>query len=251
MEIETLTAAQWCILGTAAFLFGVSKTGIPGMGILGIPLVALVVPARASTGLILPMLIIGDCFAVGWYRRHAEWPHLIRLIPWAIVGVLIGYALMGQVNDAQLRPVIGAIILVVLGLSAWRQRRLARNQTDFIVPTHWSFGAVMGVSAGITTMMANAAGPIMIIYLLAMRLPKDAFIGTGAWYFLLVNCFKVPFSMNLGLITLASFQVNLMLAPVIAVGAVLGIVVLRRIPQEAFNWIAQILAALAAVKLLF
>jgi uncharacterized membrane protein YfcA len=251
METATLTAAQWTILAMAAFLFGVSKTGIPGMGILGIPLVALVVPARASTGLILPMLIIGDCFAVGWYRRHAEWPHLFRLIPWAIAGVLIGYALLGRVNDAQLRPVIGAIILVVLGLGAWRQRRLARKQADFIVPTHWSFCAVMGIAAGITTMMANAAGPIMIIYLLAMRLPKDAFIGTGAWYFLLVNCFKVPFSMNLGLITAESFQVNLMLAPAIAVGAVLGIVVIRRIPQEAFNWIAQILAAAAAVKLLF
>jgi uncharacterized membrane protein YfcA len=99
-------------------------------------------------------------------------------------------------------------------------------------------------------MMANAAGPIMIIYLLAMQLPKIEFVGTSAWFFFVINWLKVPFSAKLKLMTLATVKLNLIMLPFIAIGAVVGIFFLKRIPQKAFNAVVQILAAAAAVKLL-
>ena len=242
-----LTVVQWLIVSLSALFFGVSKTGLPGLGILAIPLMANVIPARASTGVVLPMLIFADIFAVAYYHKKAVWPHLVRIIPWAMAGIVVGYLIMGWINDQQLKPVIGLVILVMLALNYWRNSR----GEDRPVPNRWWFAACMGLLAGITTMMANAAGPIMIIYLLAMRLPKTEFISTGAWYFFLLNWFKVPFSANLGLITPDSIRFNLVLFPVIAVGAIAGIIILKRIPEKAFNNIAQALAGLAAVKLLF
>jgi uncharacterized membrane protein YfcA len=195
------------------------------------------------------MLILGDVFAVAYYRRHAEWSHLVRLLPWTVAGVVLGYLALGRVTDRQLRPAIGGVILAMLAVNLWRTWSARQREPE--VPSHWSFGAAMGVLAGTTTMMANAAGPIMAIYLLAMRLPKTAFIGTGAWYFFVLNTFKVPFSAHLGLITSASIRVNLMLAPAVVVGAFLGVLVLKRIPEKAFGWVVQALAAAAALKLLF
>lgn len=243
-----ITPAGWAILAFSSFLIGISKTGVPGVGILAIPFVAAVLPAKASTGMILPMLIVGDLFAVAYYRQHTVWRHLVRLMPCAAVGIAIGAALMGVVNDRQLRPIIGGTVLAMLAINQWRA---ARAQGDLSVPEGWWFPVVMGLLAGVTTMMANAAGPIMTIYLLAMRLPKDEFIGTGAWYFMLLNCFKVPFSAHLGLITPDSLQLNLAMTPLIVTGALLGVRVARRIPEKGFKTVVLVLAAAAAAYLLF
>jgi len=237
--------AGWIILAIAAFFIGISKTGIPGLGTLAIPLAALVIPARASTGVILPMLIFGDCFAVAFYRRHAVWKHLFRLIPWAAAGIIIGYFALGRISDRQLRPTIGFIVLAMLAVNC------SNGLERWNVPGRWWFACVMGLLAGVTTMMANAAGPIMILYLLAMNLPRHEFIGTGAWYYFLLNWFKVPFSANLGLINGASLHLNLMLFPVVAAGALLGVLALKRIPEEWFVRLVQVLTILAAVKLIF
>lgn len=228
-------------------MIGVAKTGIPGIGILAVSLMAAILPARMSTGFVLPMLIIADLFAVIYYRRKAVWSHLVRLVPWAATGIVIGWLIMERITDAQLQPIIGAIVLTLLIVNAWRRHR---RDADEAIPHQWWFAAGIGLLAGITTMMANAAGPIMIIYLVAMRLPKTAFIGTSAWYFFMLNWFKVPFSANLDLITRESLIVNLMVMPAIAIGAVIGIVVLHRIPQRWFTITVEILAAIAAVKLL-
>lgn len=246
--MNEITWLSWVILGIGSFLIGLSKTGLPGVGILAIILVATVIPARASTGLVLPMLIVGDIFAVSYYHRHAVWRHLIRLIPYAVAGIAVGYVIMGHVNDLQLRRTIGGIVLVLLGLNVWKNRRTSEQAP---IPTSWWFPAILGMLAGITTMMANAAGPIVIIYLLAMRLPKEEFVGTGAWYFLLLNCFKIPFSANLGLITMASLKFNLLLAPMIILGAAVGIIVVKKIPEKHFAIIVQWLAAAGGIKLLF
>jgi len=242
-----LTFYQWLVVALSAVMIGLSKTGLPGMGILAIPLMAWVLPARASTGVVLPMLIFADFFAVGYYRRFAVWSKLVRLLPWAAVGVFLGYLALGRVNDQQLKPIIGGIVLVMLALNFWRNY----GQEDRPVPVWWWFAALFGLLAGVTTMMANAAGPVMAIYLLAMRLPKNEFIGTGAWYFLLVNCFKVPFSAHLGLINSQSFHFNLVLFPLVALGALGGIKLLKRIPEKTFNYAVQGLAGLAAIGLLF
>lgn len=244
--MEHISQFGWAALAASALLIGVSKTGFPGIGILAILLTAMVMPARQSTGLILPMLIVGDCFAVSYYRRHAVWAHLVKLTPFAAIGIVIGWLLMGKVNDPQLRVFIGGMTLVMLGLNWWRTRRGG----DVPVPQGWWFPVGFGLLAGVTTMMANAAGPIMVIYLLAMRLPKDEFIGTGAWYYLLLNCFKVPFSGSLNLINLQSLQFNLILLPVIVVGALSGVRLVKFVPEKLFADIVQVLAVVGALWLL-
>jgi len=246
-----LTSVGWFLVGLSAVLVGLSKTGIPGMGILMTPLMAMAFPLeylRESTGALLGMLILGDLFAAGYYRQHAEWGYVIRLLPPAFAGIMAGWLAMGHVSDAQLQRIIGIIILGMLAINYWRTR--LRGE-DAPIPSQWWFGPLMGFIAGVTTMMANAAGPVMVIYLLAMRLPKFAFIGTSAWFFFVVNWLKVPFSAHLNLINAASLKLDLMMLPLIALGAVAGILFLRKIPQKIFNDTVQILAAAAAIKLLF
>lgn len=243
-----LTLYQWILITVGAGTIGLAKSGIPGLGILAIPLFAAVVPAKESTGLILPMLIMGDLIGVGLFRQHAQWKFLWKLAPWTILGVLAGWQALGWLDNAQIRPLIGGIVLVMLGLNLWRQRH---PDLKDIIPTGMWFAAAIGLVAGFTTMVANAAGPIMVIYLLAMRLPPAAFIGTSAWFFLLVNVFKVPFSAQLGLITLSSLMFNALLLPGIALGAYLGFRFAQRVPKHLFDRIVLFLATAGAIKLFF
>ena len=235
------------MIAISAVVVGVSKTGMPGLGILPVPLMALAFSTRESTGLLLGILILADLFAVTYHRHNAQWRHVLRLLPAALAGIIAGYFGLKVANDQQLKPIIGGIVLVMLGLSYWRTRAGGQEAP---IPSQWWFAPVLGFMAGVTTMMANAAGPVMIIYLLAMRLPKVEFVGTSAWFFFAVNWLKVPFSTSLDLMTAESVKLNLMMLPFIAAGALLGILVLKRIPQKAFTLIVQILAAAAAVKLL-
>lgn len=244
-NIYNLPFFKFLLLSFNAFLIGISKTGIPGVGILAIPLTALILPAKASTGLILPMLITGDIFAVIYYKRKAVWKYLIYLIPYALIGVIIGYFLLSKINDRQLRPFIGIIIILILFLNYWW------NKKEIKIPEKFYFAPLMGLFAGITTMMANAAGPILIIYLLAMKLPKTEFVGTGAWYFFILNWFKVPFSANLGLINQYSLKLNLLLFPFVSIGCLTGIIFLKKVSQKTFNQIVQIIAFISALKLIF
>lgn len=243
-----LTLQGWIVVALCALMGGVAKTGIPGLGILAVPIMALVLPARESTGILLGILILADLFAVVYYRRNARWPYVLRLLPAALAGITVGYFGMQVVNNQQLKPIIGGIVLIMLCVNYWRIRTRGK---DAPIPTQWWFAVGLGFMAGVTTMMANAAGPIMIIYLLAMQLHKEEFIGTGAWFFFVVNWLKVPFSTNLELMTVESVKLNLTVLPFIAAGAIIGIFFLKRIPQKAFTVIVQILATAAAIKLLF
>jgi len=239
---------SWIVVALCAMLVGIAKTGIPGIGILVVPMMAMVLPARKSTGILLGILILADLFAILYHRRNARWSHVIRLLPAAFAGIVAGFFGLRYVDDQQLKPIIGAIVLVMLGVNYWRTRA---GGEDAPIPAQWWFAAGLGFIAGVTTMMANAAGPIMIIYLLAMRLPKIEFVGTGAWFFFIVNWLKVPLSAKLELMTIESVKFDLMMLPFIAVGAVAGIFFLKRIPQKAFSSVVQILAVAAVIKLLF
>ncbi len=237
---------QWCTVALCAVMVGIAKSGLPGLAILAVPLMAAVLPARLSTGVLLPMLLLGDVFTVCYYHRHAIWRHVIRLMPWALAGIVLGYFAMGHISDRSLRPIIGGVILALLALNHLRTLGRAEAAT----PSHWTFVAMIGLLAGVTTMMANAAGPIMVIYLLAMRLPKAEFIGTGAWYFLVLNAAKIPFSMHLGLISSETLKLNLLVAPLIVAGAFAGLWLARRIPEKAFNRAVTALAVAAALNLI-
>lgn len=238
---------QWVLLVVAATISGFSKTGIPGISILSVSIFAVVLPARQSTGVVLPMLIFADLFAYFVYRKHLEWGRVGRLLPWAVGGVLLGWLALGRINNQQTARIIGAIIAVMVALHLWRRWRNA-DAAAAHAPA-W-FGHVMGVFAGLTTMIANAAGPVMTLYLLAMRLPKLEFLGTGAAFFLLINWIKVPFALQLGLINAQTLHLNQLLLPAVAVGALLGRPVVERVNQKLFENAALALAGAAVVKLL-
>ena len=243
-----LSTPGWILVAASAMIVGISKTGMPGLGILPALLMAHAMPAQKSVGALLGILILGDVFAAAYHRHNARWSHMPRLLPAAFAGIVTGYFLLKVISDAQLKPIIGVIVLTMLAINYWRTKTRGR---DLHIPTQWWFAAALGFLAGCTSMMANAAGPVMVIYLLAMKLPKVEFVGTTAWFFFIVNWLKVPFSMNLDMMTAQSIRLNLMLLPLIALGALAGMFLLKRIGQKVFDAVVQVLALAAAVKLLF
>ena len=230
-----------------ALFIGLSKTGLGGLGVLASAIFVLVMPdhAKQATGFVLPMLLFGDLVAVASYRRHAQWGYIGRMFPWTAAGVVLGWLAMGHLNDQEAKLLIGGIVVVLTVLQLVRRRLGA----DLAPPGAW-FGPVLGVLAGFTTLVANAAGAIMAVYLLAMRLPKLEFVGTAAVFFLMVNLFKVPFMVNLGLLTPESFSFNLLLAPAVFAGTLGGRWLLPRLNQRVFENVTLALGALAGLKLL-
>lgn len=243
-----LTLLDWATIALCAVIMGASKSGMPGLSILAVPLMANVFETKESTGLLLGILIIGDIFAIIYHRENARWQHIVHLLPATFCGILAGYFGMRYITNDQLKPVIGLIVLFMLGLNYWRMNRKVKDKN---IPTPLWLSFWLGFLAGVTTMMANAAGPVMIIYLIAMRLPKMEFVGTAAWFFFIVNWIKVPFSANLGLMNWESVKIDLIMFPFVLIGAVSGYFLLKRIPEKAFTAVAQLLAAAAAIKLLF
>ena len=242
-----LTPVGWLLAIGAAIGIGMAKAGFGGLGMLAILIMARVLPPRESTGAILPMLILADIFAVYTYRAHARGGLVLRLLPPAFAGIICGWLLMPYIPAQSFGPFIGwlTLALVVLVLV----QKFAPRLMNFAVEhpgIAWPFGWL----AGSTTMIANAAGPVMTIYLLACRLPKFEFVGTAAWFFFAINLLKVPFSASLGLINSASLQLNLWLAPGVIGGIFIGRWLLGKINQSLFEWLMIIFSLLGALRLI-
>lgn len=234
----------WAVL--AALLVGFSKTGLPGAAI---PAVALMAEAfrddtRLSVGAMLPILLVGDLLALAYYRRHAHWGRLWELFPYVLVGMVPGYLVLWLTPGDHLRVLLGAIILCLLGVQLARQWFASHPLPD----RRWLVGST-GLLSGFGTTVGNAAGPVMSIYLVSQRLEKREFLGTAGWFFFLVNSSKIPLYFALGMITPATLRLDAMLVPVVVLGALLGVLLARRIPQKLFNFLVLLLAALAALRL--
>lgn len=251
---------QWAVAVASALMVGITKTGISGFGILCVALFALAIPStKQASGIVLPLLIIGDFVAVFSYRRHVQWRFLWRLFPWTALGVVLGYLALGHLSDGEARHLIGGIILVLAAMSYWQRFRSGPAGAAATAGTgaasgavqHWAVAALVGIIAGFTTLVANAAGPLMSIYLLAMRLPKMEFVGTAAVFFMLLNLFKVPFMVQLGLINGSSVAFNLLLAPAVLAGTIAGRWLISRIDQRLFEESALAMSALAGIILFF
>jgi uncharacterized membrane protein YfcA len=240
----TLPPSQLLLGALAALLVGFSKTGVPGLGILIVPLMAIVFPAKLSVGALLPMLIVGDVLAVKLYRRHAQWSKLGPLFPWVLAGCIPGAWALWAVGDKQFQPALGWLVIGMIALDLVR-RWLRWDR----VPHHWAFVGFMGLATGFATTIGNVAGPLMAIYLLAHGLNKNEFLGTGAWYYLIVNCAKIPIFAGVGIITADTLQFDLLAVPAILVGAAVGWFTQSRLPQRVFNAAVLILAAIAALRL--
>ena len=238
---------QWGVLCLCAVLIGINKTGIPGLGPLPVVLLALSFPTAKSTGIQLIMLCMADLMAVSYYRRKANWKLILKLLPFALCGIALGSFVMRFFDDDALKTAIAVIILAMAGLNFARKKFLKAD----MIPSHWCFSMLFGLAAGFSTQVANAAGPVMAIYLLAMQLPTDEYLGTSAWYFMTLNFLKLPVFIWEGRIVTESLFIDLCMLPMIMLGAFTGIIIAKKISRNAFELIVQILIIISSAKLLF
>jgi uncharacterized membrane protein YfcA len=250
---------QWLILGFCGICIGISKTGINGATTIIIPVLALLFGAKESTGVVLPMLCFADLLAVIYYRRAAEWKYILRLLPWALAGFALALLVDSLVPARHFKILIGICILgglAVMFWNDWRSRRTPapapekeadEKKAGFI---RLLTQAVFGAAGGFSTMIGNAAGPVMSVFLLSMRLPKTSFVGTAAWFFMIVNYLKIPLQIfawhN---ISLAGLKLGLVLIPAIILGAVLGVVLVKKISEAHYRALVYVMTLLSTVLL--
>ena len=231
---------QWILGAFCAFMIGVAKTGMPGVGILVIPLMVLTAgDTKHSAGWLLPILCTADLFAVFYWRRHAAANKLFSMAPWVVVGMAGGAGAL-YLEERYLRPLVGTIVLVMLALYLYR-----RFKSD-LRPAH---GGLYGLAAGFATTVANAAGPVMNLYLLTKQLPKEEFIATGAWFFFVINLAKIPIYAWHGLFSRASLLFDVVLVPAVLMGALTGRWLLGRIPPNVFEALVIVMTAASTILL--
>jgi len=260
LALTDLGFAALALLALAAALIGFSKTAIGGMSLISVAVFAAVLPSRVSTGVVLGLLLVGDVVAVRSYHQHADWAAILRLAPAVVVGVLVGVVFVARVDDAVMRRAIGAVLVVLVGLHLVVRRRKARTEgasgasaedPSGAAPrahplTAWGFGSM----AGFTTMVANAGGPAMSLYLLTARYSVLGFLGTTSWFFFAINLSKVPFSVALHLITPATLLLDLLLAPAVLLGTWLGRRVIPHVRQGLFENLVLLTTVASGLNLL-
>ncbi|WFB35388.1 sulfite exporter TauE/SafE family protein [Kiritimatiellota bacterium B12222] len=237
-----------CLAGNGSTFFtGTSKTGIPGAGILGVVLLANTMEhTRQSVGVLLPLLIAADIFAVCYYRRHADWKLILRVLPWTLAGLGVGYVTLTFAEGQDFSLLLGGLVLAILALD------LLRNRLGWTrIPHHPMYTVFLGIATGFATTIGNVAGPVMSLYLLSLGLDKHKFMGSMAWFFLIVNTLKVPLFISADMITVDSLKLSIWFLPGIVLGALVGRQLFKRIPTKPFAVAVQVLAAAAAIRLMW
>ncbi|GIO36526.1 anion permease [Paenibacillus antibioticophila] len=246
LALLDLTQVQLIVVIIAAFLVGFSKTGIGGVTMLVIPVLASFFGGKDSTGILLPMLLVGDVIAVWSYRKSVNWKNVFAPLPWALIGMLAGAVVGNMISDQVFIILIGTIVLFCLGILVYAEKK----GKNFKVPTGTWFYITAGILSGFATMIGNAAGPIFSVYLLALGLQKNHFMGTNAWFFFIINFIKLPVQIfawhNIGL---HSFTLTAVMLPVIAAGAVLGLFIIKKINEKFFRLLIISMTALSALRL--
>ena len=243
-----LTPLQWLLAAAAALGLGFSKAGLAGIGLFHVIVFAFLFGARESTGYVLPLLVAGDICAVIALHQHVRWEYVRKMLLPACIGVAIAAVFMRQISDTSFKPVIGWIVLL---LAAMQAARLRWPDWMGAVPHTRIAVWTIGLLAGAATMLANAAGPVVALYCVAVGLPKFEVVGTLAWFFFIINVFKLPFSAGLGLIRTNTLLLNVLLFPAVAVGVFSGRWIVHRLPQRAFDLLMLTFAAIAALRLIF
>ena len=240
--------SDWAVLFFAATLIGMSKSGIQGISLLAVPLMAMTFGAKPSTGLILPILCFADLFAVLYYRRSAEWKYVFRLLPSALVGFVLALLVDKLIPPDEFKHLLGGCLLIVLLVMFWTEWK----GKDNVLSDAWWYGPLFGLMGGFTTMIGNAAGPVMAIYLLSTKMPKMKFVGTNAWFFLVINYLKVPLQVfaweN---ITTSSLMLDVCTIPFVIVGGLLGIVLVKKLPEKGFRYFTTAVTCVSVLILLF
>ena len=242
-----LNVLQWVAFCFAAFLLGLSKSGIKGIGIIIVVILAFVFGEKTSTGILLPMLIFADIFAVVYYNKHVQWHFIKKLLPAMVVGVLVGVWVGNDISETLFKRIMAIIIIGSVVIMFYMENRRTAS-----VPTNKVFSNGTGFLAGFTTMIGNLAGPVSDIYFLAMRLPKNEFIGTAAWLFFIINVFKLPFHIFIWkTISYETLLLNSVLIPVVTLALFLGAYLVRLISNVNYRRFVLIVTALGGVIMLF
>lgn len=238
------------VVAAAVLLYGFSKTAMPVAGVLAGPVIAAVLSATTASAFVVPLLIVGDVFALTMYRQHADWGLIRRLIPGVLIGFVITALLFWFVDVRTIGRIIGVLILSSVILEVWRRRSGSFRSTESEAMTNRAAIAFFGTLAGMTSMAANAGGTAMTLYLVKMRVSMLAFMGTSTWFFFVMNLIKVPIVAGLGLLTWHTLLLDLLFLPAVVAGAVLGIFTFRRMNQVVFTNVALALSTIAAVWLI-
>jgi len=242
-----LSTFQWASVFMAVFLLGLSKSGIKGIGILIVVILAFVFGEKASTGILLPMLIVADIFAVTYYHRHAQWKYIKKLMPWMIIGVLFGVWIGNDISEEIFKKLMAIIIIGSVLILFYSENRKSSK-----IPTSRIFSSSAGLLAGFTTMIGNLAGPIANIYFLAIRLPKNEFIGTAAWLFFIINIFKLPFHFFVWkTVSVETLVLNSVLVPALLLGFFMGVSLVKLISNLHYRRFILAVTAIGALVLLF
>jgi uncharacterized membrane protein YfcA len=244
--LGSLPTGSLALILLSAFALGLAKAGLKGIDLLNVTLMALVFGGKASTGIVLPLLCAADVAAVLYYHRHAQWSHFRRLMPWMVLGILVGVFTGKDLDEAVFRRIMALIIVVTIAMMVFMEFRRSTK-----VPEHPLFASATGVAAGFTTMIGNLAGAFANLYFLAMRLPKNEFIGTAAWVFLVINLFKLPFqALYWKNITVETLQADLLLLPALAMGFLAGILLVGRIREALYRQAVLALTLIGAMVML-
>ncbi len=247
LQSYNLSVLQWVAICFAAFLLGLSKSGIKGIGIILVIILAFVFGEKASTGILLPMLIVADILAVIYYNQHAQWKYIKKLIPWMIAGVLVGVWIGNDISEVIFKKMMAIIIIVSVCIMFYTE-----NKKSTSVPNNLFFSSSTGFLAGFATMIGNLAGPIANIYFLAMRFPKNEFIGTAAWLFFIINVFKLPFHFFVWkTVTKETLILNTVLIPTVFLGFFIGAYLVKLISNVNYRRFILIVTAIGGVVMLF
>lgn len=241
--LPDITSFAWAMALMAALVIGLSKAGIKGIAVINVTLMALAFGARESTGIVVPLLIVGDVMAVVYFHRHANWYYIRRFLPWVVFGILVGVVIGNDLDEARFKIWMAVLILISVASMYWWDRRKSK-----VVPTHWAFAGLVGTIAGISTMIGNLGGAFSNVYFLAMRAPKNEFIGTAAWLFLIINVLKLPFHIwAWHTITPETLWVDLWLLPGVFLGMFVGVRLVNRIREGFYRKMILVLTALGAI----
>jgi uncharacterized membrane protein YfcA len=244
MHLLTIsTPAYWFLVGLGAFLIGLSKAGLKGIDMVNVALMAIVFGGKASTGIVLPLLCVADVMAVIYYNRHARWGHVWKLMPWMVIGIFIGVYVGKDLNESIFRKIMAVIIVLTALIMVFLEIRKTKT-----VPDNRAFVASMGLASGFTTMIGNLAGAFSNVYFLAMRLPKNDFIGTAAWVFLIINWFKLPFQVIYWKnVTADTLYTNLLVLPALIAGFWIGVKIVAKIQDDSYRRVIIGLTIIGAI----
>jgi len=234
---------DWILIFLGALIIGLSKAGLKGIDMMNVTIMAIVFGGKASTGIVLPLLCVTDIMAVVYYHRHAQWQHFWKLLPWMAAGILIGVYVGKNMNEVLFRKIMAVIIVLTVIIMLYLEMRKTP-----VVPHNIFFASGLGLVSGFTTMLGNLAGAFSNIYFLAMRMPKNDFIGTAAWVFLVINLFKLPFQVFYWKnITATSLQTDLYLLPALLIGFFAGLKMVALIKDDGYRKVILVLTLAGAI----